>query len=72
VSRVPACPDCGLSDWIERCPNVSRTRWYIGCTRCQNAKGYDTFADMWAAWCALAERKPPAEPVQPALFGGQP
>lgn len=44
-----------------------------------SAQQYVTGDQEWAriptpasvpAWCALAERKPPAEPTQPALFGG--
>lgn len=61
------CADCGRSDQMQYGP-TSHGRHFLGCVRCQNAKEYDSFAAMWAAWCALAERKPPAEPVQPALF----
>lgn len=63
----PACRDCGKSDQMQYGPNVSRTRFFIGCVRCQNAKDYDSFAAMWSAWCALLAPQA-ARPAQPALF----
>lgn len=67
ASERPACPDCGKSDQWGYCPNVSKTRWHIGCTRCQNAKSYPTFTAMWDAWRASFAPQV-STPAQPALF----
>ena len=63
----PNCPDCGKPDQMHYGPNVSRTRFFIGCVRCQNAKDYPSFPDMWSAWCDLIEAQA-AQPTQAALF----